>query len=136
MTSAVTLLHKKSPIHLLLAGVLLLACQGPTGKDGSAGPTGPGFKRGADYCNNVTAPVTGSSPYSLTATCNAAADVPVEGFCYEPSGLPTGAALVLQEPLNWDVTTPAAGWRCTWAWISGTPAPFSGSVEICCATPQ
>lgn len=118
----------------LLALALLVACRGPKGDTGTTGATGPGFKRGAEYCNNVTGPVSDVNNMRLTASCNTAADIPVEGFCYAPAGLPAGAQLVQEIPVNWDATTPAAGWQCVWAWISGTPAPFDGSAEICCAT--
>ncbi len=121
------------PLLALLASALLVGCEGPAGKEG---PAGPGLKRGAAYCNTTSGEVNAGNGWTLTATCKASADIPLEGFCYEPAGLPSGAALVLELPLRWDTTTDLAGWTCTWSWISGTPTPFTGTAEICCATPQ
>ncbi len=123
-------------ILLLLASTLVVACEGPAGKDGAPGPAGPGLRRGAAYCNGNSAEVNAGNGWSLTASCTAAADIPLEGFCFEPAGLPSGAALVLEQPLGWDTTGGPAGWTCTWGWISGTETPFTGTAEICCATPQ
>ena len=121
------------PLLALLASTLIVACEGPTGP---AGATGPGLKRGAAYCNANSAEVNAGNGWSLTASCAAASDIPLEGFCVEPAGLPSGAALVLELPVAWNTTASTAGWTCTWGWIGGTPTPFTGNAEICCATPQ
>lgn len=122
----------------IIGGVLLLttvACRGPAGQDGAPGPAGPGLKRGADYCNEVTGTVKPSAS-QLSAYCNAAADIPIEGWCYEPSGLPTDARLVQEFAVAWDTTTTPAGWTCGWTWTDLTPISFTGAADICCAKPQ
>jgi hypothetical protein len=124
-------------LFILLGSIVFVtACDGPTGPAGPAGPAGPGIRRGAAYCNATSAEANVGNAWTLTASCNTAADIPLHGFCFEPAGLPAGAALVLEAPIAWDVTTGPAGWGCTWGWISGTPTPFTGTAEICCATPE
>lgn len=124
-----------------LATALTLACgkTGPQGPTGPTGPTGPSTinTRIASYCNEVLAPATATNSWTLSVSCNAIADIPVEGWCYEPASLPSGAFLANDAPLNWNDTTKIAGWTCTWGWDMGaTTSPIAADIQICCATPQ
>ncbi len=124
-----------------LAAALTIACgnEGPQGPTGPAGPQGAAGtdKRLASYCNGVNSQATAANSWTLTASCNAAADIPVQGWCFEPAGLPSGAFLADSAPVNWNDTTKVAGWSCTWGWQNGaTTSPIPAVVEICCATPQ
>jgi hypothetical protein len=123
---------------IVLAAVLTIACgkegaQGPAGPQGVPGPT----KRLPTYCNSVLNTVSAANSWTLTASCNAATDIPVEGWCFEPSSpLPSGAFLANSTPVNWNDITKIAGWTCTWGWQGPVGSAFSAQVEICCATPQ
>ncbi len=129
----------------LLLGTLVVAAiigcgkegsQGPAGPTGPQGPAGP-TKRLPSYCNGSLGEVNAGNSWTRSTSCNAAADIPLEGWCSEPAGVPSGAFLAVTLPVNWDNTSLVAGWSCTWAWQNGaTQTPFAGDVQICCATPQ
>ncbi len=122
-----------------LAAAVSLGCrgpEGPTGPAGAQGPAGP-TTRLADYCNTTAIGVSAGNSWTLSASCNAAADIPVEGWCMFNQEPPVGAYLSNSAPVNWDNTSLVAGWTCTWAWTAGsTPLPFQAKAEICCATPH
>lgn len=128
------------PSFAVLLAVATFACgkgaQGPAGPTGPQGPPGP-TTRLPSYCNTMAAGVGAGNGWTLSASCNAAADMPVEGWCMATQELPAGAFLSVSAPVNWDNTSLVAGWTCTWAWSNGaTQLSFNGKAEICCATPQ
>ncbi len=130
-----------SMFFVVVAAALTLACgkegpQGPAGPAGAQGPAGP-TNRVPSYCNGVNTSATAANSWTLSASCSAAVDIPVEGWCYEPAGLPSGAFLANSAPVNWENMSVAAGWTCTWGWQNGaTTSPIPAIVEMCCATPQ
>ncbi len=128
-----------SPTFAVLGLVLAVACRGPEGPTGPAGPQGPTgpTTRVADYCNTTGSGVGASNSWTLSVSCNSAADIPVEGWCMFNQEPPAGAYLSNSAPVNWDNTSLVAGWTCTWAWTTGsTPLTFLAKAEICCATPH
>jgi hypothetical protein len=123
----------------VLAAAVTIACKGPEGPTGPAGPQGsPGpTTRLASYCNSTATTAGTANSWTLSASCNAAKDIPVEGWCMFGQEPPAGAYLSNSAPVNWDNTSLVAGWTCTWAWAAAsTPLPFQAKAEICCATPQ
>ncbi len=111
-----------------------LGCEGPAGPQG---PAGRPYSRAASYCSGVFTSADASNSWTLTASCNAIADIPIEGWCFEPAGLPSGAFRADEGPVNWNDPTKLAGWSCTWGWqVGATTSPIPAKVEICCATPQ
>ena len=123
--------------YVLAAVILCSACTGSTGEQGPAGPAGPPYKRAASYCNATSTNAGPANSWTLSATCTAVADIAIEGWCFEPQGLPSGAFRASDGPVDWADTTKAAGWACSWSWQGGaTQTPFPATVEICCATPQ
>ncbi len=123
-------------LFVLATTLCVLGCEGKTGPQGPAGPAGS-INRAASYCNGVFASADASNNWTLTASCSAVADVPIEGWCFEPDGLPIGAFRADDTPVNWNDTTKLAGWSCTWGWqVGATTSPIPAKVEICCATPQ
>ena len=122
----------------ILAAVLaftLVACQGTAGHDGAPGRDGT-FTRTPSYCNTQSTFANAGDNWSVSVPCNNVLDVPLSGECFEPQGLPTGAALSAADPVNWDTTTQIAGWNCQWTWQPGaTHVDFAIKAEICCATP-
>ena len=121
---------------LLLAAVAVSACEGSTGPQGPAGPAG-GATRTPSYCNGGIAAANSGNNWTVTASCNGAADMPLQGLCLEPGGLPADAFLSESAPVNWSDTSQVAGWRCKWSWQMGAPtAEFAAQAEVCCATPQ
>ncbi len=132
----------RSYLMFVVLGVALsVGCrgpEGPTGPAGAQGPAGP-TTRLADYCNTTAVGVTSTNtpPWTVAVNCNSAADIPVEGWCIFNQEPPAGAYLSNSAPVNWDNTSLAAGWTCTWAWATGsTQVNFQGKAEICCATPH
>jgi hypothetical protein len=124
------------PSALLAVALSSLACQGSAGDQGPAGPRGAPYSRAATYCNGVFTSATAANAWTLTASCNAIADIPVEGWCFEPAGLPTTAFRSEDAPVNWNDPAQLAGWTCSWGWQGGaTTSPIPAKVEICCATP-
>jgi hypothetical protein len=124
---------------VILVAALNLACRGPEGPAGATGPQGPAgpTTRLPSYCNTTAAGVGAGNAWTLSASCNAAKDIPVEGWCLATQELPTGAFLSVSSPVNWDNTSLVAGWTCTWGWTAGaTQLGFTGRAEICCETPQ
>ncbi len=118
----------------LASALLVLGCEGPTGPQG---PPGRPYSRAASYCNGVFSSADAANSWTLTASCNAVADIPIEGWCLEPVGLPSGAFRADEGPINWNDPTKVAGWSCTWGWqVGATTSPIPAQVEICCATPQ
>ena len=121
----------------VLAALALSACTGPSGPQGPPGPSGPPYSRSASYCNTTSADAAPSNSWTLFVRCTNVPDIPIEGWCYEPQGLPTGMFRSADAPVDWADTAKAAGWTCGWGWQGGvTPTPFPAVVEICCATPQ
>jgi hypothetical protein len=120
--------------HIALALVVTatVACDGVPGPQGPAGARGAGIDRNNIYCNVSQETFTSSGTKSLTAACNAGSDVPLDGTCFEPEGLPSDAQRRIDQPYGWDIDNYVAEWRCTWA---AGPTQFSGYAEICCATP-
>lgn len=123
----------------LLAALTIVGCkgpEGPAGPTGAQGPAGP-TTRLPSYCNSMASAVGPGNSWTLSASCNAAKDIPVEGWCMGTQELPAGAFLSVSAPVNWDNTSLVAGWTCTWAWTGGaTQLPFNAKAEICCETPQ
>ena len=124
--------------QIILAALLalpLIACEGPAGHDGAPGRDGT-FTRTPSYCNNQSTFANAGNSWSVSVPCNNILDIPLSGECFEPQGLPTGAALSAADPVNWDTTTQIARWKCQWAWANGaTQVDFAVKAEICCATP-
>ncbi len=119
---------------LFITTLFVLGCEGPAGPQG---PAGPPYSRAASYCNAVFTAADASNSWTLGASCNAIADTPIEGWCFEPAGLPSGAFRADEGPVNWNDPTKLAGWSCTWGWqVGATTSPIPAKVEICCATPQ
>lgn len=113
----------------------LVGCQGPAGHDGAPGRDGV-FTRTASYCNTFASSATAGSAWSISTSCTSMTDMPLSGQCLEPEGLPPGAYLSASTPINWDVTTAIAGWRCQWAWAPvAITSDFAATAEICCARP-
>jgi len=134
-------------LTLVLSLVLQSGCgkEGPPGPAGTAGETGPAgppgtaYDRATSYCS-ASSVVNAASNWTVSATCKNASDVPINGSCYAPDQ-PASAFLAWSEPVGWSDTTKPAGWACTWSWQPGTQPTsptfwFSGTAEICCATPQ
>lgn len=123
----------------LLCSLVLVcaACEGPRGEPGPTGPAGRfPYDRAKAYCTGGSWDLSSANNWTLTASCRAVADTPIEGWCVEPGGFPAGAYLADSQPVNWADTSAVAGWRCTWAWQNGaTQVTFAGQAEICCAAP-
>ena len=111
--------------------LLLAACggsqgpQGPTGPQGDPGASGATGATGATggytskddvYCNTISMP-SDPTVVEVTASCNATADLPLEGSCMTP---PSGPDIALLEsgPGAWSTSTTAAGWFCQWGRLS------------------
>lgn len=125
----------KRPI-LLLTALTLVACEGSTGPQGPAGPPGGG-SRTPSYCNGGVTTANAGNNWTITTSCNNVADIPLQGLCLEPGGLPTTAFLSESAPVNWNDTTQLAGWRCKWNWqVGAQTSDFAAQAEVCCATPQ
>jgi len=134
-------------LAVLFSAVLTIACgkegsagpAGPAGAGGPAGPAGTPYDRATSYCSSSSV-VNAASNWSVSVTCANVRDIPIEGSCYAPDQ-PGNAFLAWSKPVDWSDTTKLAGWTCSWGWQPGTEPPtpdywFSGTAEICCATPK
>lgn len=134
MTIKMFLMAAASSVAMVLSG-----CGGTEGPRGAAGPTGPPGtpNRNAIYCRNA-GDATLAGGYTLTATCDAAADFPLEGACSSGT-LPGKYYIARNEPVGWNNQGAAPGtWVCTWR--AGTNDvvvdTIAGTVAwICCVPP-
>lgn len=122
---------------------MTLACGGERGPQGPQGPEGPaGIGSRTDMYCKVNAPATPVQPgqYDVTVSCDAPADLPVEGSCDQQGFIPTGLRLVVNHP-QWADATPSpaipttpAKWICSWQGDPGPtpPAFIVGQATICC----
>ena len=125
---------------IILASVLLAACEGPAGPQGPQGPAGPNIDRSKMYCATASnAAHLGNNVYSRDVLCASAGDIPLSGECYLPAVANVSEYFYLSDssPLGWTNTSLQAGWTCQWSPRAGapTPLPFPGVAEICCYTP-
>jgi len=127
--------------------LLLVACggsqgpQGPTGPQGDPGAPGATGAIGATggytskedvYCNTIVMP-DDPAVVEVTASCNAAADLPLEGGCMTPPSA-SDIALLSSGPGAWSTFTTAAIWSCRWIRLSSgafVNVP-GGAASICC----
>jgi hypothetical protein len=129
----------KSVLLTIVTAAVLAGCGGSEGPQGPPGPQGPAGvpNRKAIYCRSV-GDATLAGGYTLTASCDAAADFPVEGSCSSGT-LPGNYYLGQSQPFAWDNNGASpAQWVC--AWHAGTgdalvPTINGTSAWICCVPP-
>lgn len=105
----------KNALLWLAATLVLSACGGDEGPAGPPGPAGvPGQPNRNDIYCRVANTATLAGSMTLTASCDAATDVPLSGSCSSGT-LPAGHHLARNAPDGWDNDGAVpASWVCSW----------------------